>query len=76
MKDVRDHLDFVSRIFLGRIQSDEGRPEHCVAVNRPSETNFSWFIFSAKLKMKCLKSGNLCAALAGVLKYSTRTSVS
>ena len=52
------------------------RPEHCVAVKRASDTNFSWFIFSAKLKMKCLKSGNLCAALAGVLKYSTRTSVS
>lgn len=54
----------------------EYEPEHCVADRSPNVTNLSWLIFSEKLRMKCLKSGNRCGALAGVLKYSTRTSVS
>ena len=51
-------------------------PEHCVAASSPKETNLSWLIFSAKLRMKFRNNGSLCEALAGILKYSTRTSVS
>ena len=61
---------------VGFIEREKNPPAHCVDAINPRDTNLSWLILSAKLRMKDLKIGRRCGALSGVRKNSTKAFVS